>query len=199
MSLKIKVYLDYICPFCIIAMKSFCDVIKNKNIEVELIPFEICKVGEEKLNPLEDEDVANLWREEIFPASKKLNMNLNIPTIIPHPYTNLAFQGFYFAKQYNKEKEYSKRVYIAFFYENQDIEKVDVIARLAGEVGLDKYQCLQKLEEGKYKEMQDYYIKEAEDDKIEIVPTFTIGDSRLEGLISKEEFEKVIENEIKKS
>ncbi len=34
MSLKIKVYLEYICPFCIIAMKSFCDVIKNKNIEV---------------------------------------------------------------------------------------------------------------------------------------------------------------------
>lgn len=44
MGLNIKVYLDYICPFCFLTTFSFNAAIKNKDVSVEYIPFEIPKL-----------------------------------------------------------------------------------------------------------------------------------------------------------
>jgi hypothetical protein len=41
--------------------------------------------------------------------------------VSPHPYTDLAFEGFHFAKEHGKGSEYHTRVFQAFFQEEQNI------------------------------------------------------------------------------
>ena len=198
MSLKIKVYSDYVCPFCIIAKKPFEEAIKGKDVEIEWMPFELRPEGQPKLDPINDASKLYLWDKSIRPISKSLDMNLDIPKVSPHPYTNLAFEAFHFAKEYKKENEFNDRVFKAFFYESQDIGDMNVIAQLAYEVGLDKDLCLDALKNRKYKKIQQDYLEHAYNEEINVVPTFMIGDSRLEGVNSKEDFEYVINKEMNK-
>lgn len=196
MSLKIKVYSDYVCPFCILAKKPFEEAIEGKGVEVEWMPFELRPEGSTKLDPLNDSSKLFLWEQSIKPISKELNINLDIPNVSPHPYTNLAFEAFHFAKEFNKEKEFNDRVFKAFFNESQDIGDINILAQLAGEVGLDKDLCLDALKNRKYKQTQKDYLEHAYKEKINVVPTFIIGNSRLEGVHSKEDFENAINKEL---
>lgn len=195
MSLKIKVYSDYVCPFCILAKKPFEEAIEGKDVEVEWMPFELRPEGSPKLDPINDSSKLFLWEQSIKPISKELNINLDIPNVSPHPYTNLAFEAFHFAKEFNKEKEFNDRVFKAFFNESQDIGDINVLVKLADEVGLDKDLCLDALKNRKYKQIQKNYLQQAYNEGINVVPTFIIGNSRLEGVHSKKDFEKIMTNQ----
>lgn len=47
MSVKIKVYSDYVCPFCFIGEAPLKEAIKGKDVEVEWMPFELRPQGTE--------------------------------------------------------------------------------------------------------------------------------------------------------
>lgn len=90
-------------------------------------------------------------------------------------------------------------MFTAFFQEEQDIGDIDVLTKLAGEVGLDEKEFRQALETRKYKEAHQRALKHAyEEANITAVPTFVIGDTVLTGVRSKETLEKIIEEEMKK-
>ncbi|WP_436951035.1 hypothetical protein [Staphylococcus shinii] len=40
---------------------------------------------------------------------------MKLPNVSHYPYTDLALEGFYFAKDHKKANEYNNRVYEAFF------------------------------------------------------------------------------------
>jgi predicted DsbA family dithiol-disulfide isomerase len=80
------------------------------------------------------------WKERIYPMAEKLGVYMKLPTVSPYPYTNLAFQGLEFAKDHRKGNEYNDAVFRAFFQQSRDIGRIDVLADIAKEVGLDSEQ-----------------------------------------------------------
>ncbi len=199
MTLKIKVYSDYVCPFCFLGKDQFEKAIEGKDVEVEWMPFELRPRPSQQLDPINDPSKLALWEHSIYPRIKAWGVNMKLPDVSPHPYTDLAHEGFHFANEHNTAKEYNDRLYKAFFQEEKNIGDIEVLTTLAKEVGLDEIKFKEALITRKYQEKQLQALKHAyEEAQITGVPTFIIGEERISGAASKEVFEKVIEQESQK-
>lgn len=129
--------------------------------------------------------------------AEKLGVNMRLPTVSPYPYTNLAFQGLEFAKDQCKGDEYNDAVFRAFFQQSRDIGRIDVLADIANEVGLDPEQFRAALEQGTYRDRVQQLLQTAyERIRVTAVPTMIIGRQRLEGLYSAGAMRQVIESEL---
>ncbi|KIL49483.1 DsbA family oxidoreductase [Jeotgalibacillus soli] len=198
MSLKIKVYSDYVCPFCFLAEKPLEEAIKGKDVEVEWMPYELRPYPNETLRP-EGDYLQNTWKQSVYPIAEQMGVDIVLPNVSPQPYTHLAFEGFQYAKEKGKGNEYNDRMLRAFFQEQQDVGDVDVLTKLAGEIGIDEQEYREVLESRKYKEAHQKALNHAYNEvDITAVPTFIIGETKVSGLRSKESLEKIIEDEMKK-
>lgn len=198
MTFKIKVYSDFVCPFCYLG-KSVLDEVIQGDFEVEMMPFELRPSPAPLLDPVNDPEKQQIWKSSITPMAARLGVDMKLPNVSPHPYTHLAFEGMQFAKEHGKASEYSNRIFTAFYQEDQNIGEVDILASIAKEIGLDKEAFTVALTSRKYKEAHQKELKHAyEEAQITAVPTFFIGDERIEGVVSKEYFERVIQNELNK-
>ena len=129
--------------------------------------------------------------------AEKLGVYMKLPTVSPYPYTNLAFQGLEFAKDHRKGNEYNDAVFRAFFQQSRDIGRIDVLADIAKEVGLDSEQFRGALERGAYRDRVQQLLQTAyERIRVTAVPTMIIGRQRLEGLYPAETMRQVIESEL---
>ncbi|MFZ3580160.1 DsbA family oxidoreductase [Virgibacillus sp. DJP39] len=189
---KIKVYSDYVCPFCFLLEKPLLEAMEGKEAELEWMPFELRPEPNETLKP-EDDYLQTTWKQSVYPFAEQLGVELKLPTVSPQPYTHLAFEGFQFAKKHNLGNEYSSRMLKAFFQEDLDIGNVDVLATLAEEIGLDKNKFHTALVNRTYKDIHLNALKQVEDENITSVPTLKIGDKTLVGLHSKERLAEAID------
>jgi predicted DsbA family dithiol-disulfide isomerase len=137
MTVKIKVYSDYVCPFCFLAEKPLEEAIKEKDVEVEWMPFELRPFPRETLKP-EDDYLQRSWKQSVYPMAEQMGIPIVLPNVSPQPHTHLAFEGFQYAKEKGKGNEYNKRILRAFFQEEQNIGEIDILTKLAGEVGLNE-------------------------------------------------------------
>jgi predicted DsbA family dithiol-disulfide isomerase len=198
MSLKIKVYSDYVCPFCFLAKFPFEEAIKDKDVEVEWLPFELRPEPQPKLDPINDPDKLAAWESYISPTIKRLNIDMKLPNVSPHPYTGLAFEGYHFANEHGKGKEYNDRIFKAFFQEDKNIGEISILVGLAKDVGLDAVMFEKALIDRTYKDVQSKALLHAYNEAgVNVVPTFIIGNTVLSGMNSKETFEKAVNNELK--
>ena len=125
-----------------------------------------------------------------------MGVPINLPPVSPQPHTHLAFEGYQYAKQYGKGNEYNHRVLEAFFVEGQDIGQIDVLTRLAGEVGLNEEELEEALRTRKYREAHRRALRHAyEEAGVTGAPMFVIGDRVLTGLQDRETLEAAIEEE----
>jgi predicted DsbA family dithiol-disulfide isomerase len=194
MTVKIKVYSDFVCPFCFVGKGPLDEVIKERDVEVEWMPFELRPTPTPKIDPWNEPDKVGAWESFIAPTAKKFGVDMVLPRMSPHPYTHLAFEGCHFAKEHGKGNEFHDRVFTAFFQEEQNIEDIDVLTKLAEEVGLPTDIFKEALVTRKYKEAQEEALRHAyEEAQIKAVPTFIIGDQVIQGLASKERLAQAIE------
>jgi predicted DsbA family dithiol-disulfide isomerase len=111
--------------------------------------------------------------------------------------THVAFEGCRLAKDHGKGNEYNQRVLQAFFVEGQDIGQIDVLTRLAGEVGLNEKAFEEALRTRKYRQAHQQALRHAyEEAGVTGVPMFVIGSQVLTGLQHREALEVVIEEEM---
>lgn len=199
MTLKVKIYSDYVCPFCFLGKDQFEKAIEDKDVEVEWLPFELRPRPLEPLDPKNDPMKLSLWEQAIYPRIEAWGVDMKLPDVSPHPYTDLAHEGYHFAKENGKAKEYNDRVYKAFFQEDKNIGEVEVLTALAKEVGLDEQAFKEALVYRKYQETQRIALDHAYNEaQITGVPTFIIGDERISGAMDQEGFRQVIDQEMKK-
>ncbi|CEH30810.1 hypothetical protein AM501_16110 [Aneurinibacillus migulanus] len=200
MTIKIKAYSDFICPFCFLGKGPLDEIVKEKDVEVEWMPFELRPSPYSKIDPWQEPEKLSSWDSFILPAAKKLGIEMRLPRISPHPYTHLAFEGYQFAKEHGKGNEYHHRVFAAFFQEEQNIEDIEVLTKLADEVGLSKDAFKEALVSRKYREVHQEALRHAyEEAQIMAVPTFVIGEEVIQGLTSKERLAQVIDQELEKN
>ncbi|RLQ93028.1 DsbA family protein [Planomicrobium sp. Y74] len=198
MTVKVKVYSDYVCPFCFLAEQPLEEAIKGKDVEVEWMPFELRPAPNATLRP-EDDYLQTTWSQSVYPMAEHMGIEIVLPDVSPQPHTHLAFEGFQYAKEKGKGTEYNERMLKAFFQESQDIGDVEVLTKLAGEVGLDEKEYREVLETRKYKEAHQQALEHSyEEAGITAVPTFVIGDTKIAGIHTKETLEQLIDEELQK-
>lgn len=198
MTLTVKVYSDYVCPFCFLAEKPLEEAIRDKDVEVEWMPYELRPFPNKTLRPEEDY-LQTTWKQSVYPMAERMGVKIVLPRVSPQPYTHLAFEGYQYAKEHGKGNEYNDRMFRAFFQEELDIGDIEVLTALAGELGLDKVEFKEALETRKYKEKHKQALDHAyHDADISAVPTFVIGETVLQGVRNKETLESVIEEELRR-
>jgi predicted DsbA family dithiol-disulfide isomerase len=122
---------------------------------------------------------------------------IKLPQISPQPHSHLAFEGYQFAKDHGKGNDYNRRVLKAFFVEGQHIGQIDMLTKLAGEVGLDEKEFEEALRTRRYKEAHQQALRHAyQEAGVTGVPMFVIADRVLTGLQDRETLEAVIEEQI---
>ncbi|WP_028550577.1 DsbA family oxidoreductase [Paenibacillus sp. UNC451MF] len=197
MTLRIQAYSDFICPFCFLAKAPLEEAIRDKDVEIEWMPFELRPNPAPPIDPWQDPSKLKGWESYITPTAQKWGIDMKLPRVSPHPYTGLAFEGFHYASEQGKGNEYINKVFRAFFQDEQDIGSTEVLTKLAAEIGLDEAEFREALATRRYKQAQELALQHAYDEAgITAVPTFIIGDERLQGAVGKEVIEQVIERQL---
>ena len=164
---------------------------------MEWLPFELRPFPTRTLSP-DGEYLRTAWARSVYPLAARLGVPIRLPAVSPQPYTHLAFEGYQYAREHGKGNEYNHRVLAAFFQEGQDIGRVDVLERLAGEVGLDGREFREALETRRYEGAHRRALHSAYYEAgVTSVPTFAIGDQVLTGLQDRVDLERVIDAELR--
>lgn len=189
----IRVYSDYVCPYCFLAEFPLNDAVRGRDVAIEWMPFELRPEPNPTLRP-EGDYLQQVWEQSVYPMAEQMGVQMVLPRVSPQPHTHLAFEGYQFAKEHGKGNEYNDRMFRAFFQEEQDIGNVDVLTQVANEVGLETAPFRQALESRKYRGAHQAALRHAvEEMKISSVPTFVIGGYVLPGVQSRETLERAIE------
>ncbi|MBC5775118.1 DsbA family oxidoreductase [Pontibacter sp. KCTC 32443] len=196
--LQIKIYSDFVCPYCffgeVVLQKALQGI--EKSVQIEWMPFELRPYPTPTLKPEEDY-LQNTWRDSVYPMADQLGIEIVLPDVSPQPYTELAFEGYQFAKEHGQGEAYTHRMFTAFFQQQQDIGNVDVLTSLAMEIGLDGKAFEQALLNRDYKVAHQQALQHAyKEAGISAVPTFVIGNKMVRGLLREQDLRKLIEQEL---
>src|SRR5215475_8924022 len=157
------------------------------------MPFELRPEPHPTLKP-EGDYLQRAWQQSVYPLAQRMGVPIKLPTVSPQPHTHLAFEGFQYAKEHSKGNDYNHRVLEAFFVEGRDISQIDVLTKLAGEVGLNGKEFEEALRTRKYREAHQQALRHAyEEAGVSGVPMFVIGRQVLTGLQDRRTLEAVIE------
>jgi predicted DsbA family dithiol-disulfide isomerase len=187
MSVDVKVWSDFVCPFCMIAEKPLLNAIKESGVDVtiEWMPFELRPEPTPTLRP-EDSYLQSVWPQAVYPLADKFGVDIQLPSVSPQPHTHLAWEGYQFAREQGKGNAYNDRMLAAFFQEDQDIGDPEVLSRLAGEIGLDAKAFRDALEQRTYREIHEKALDKAEAMQVTAVPTIVVGEHRFSGVQPKQ-------------
>ncbi len=196
MSVTIKVFFDYVCPFCYLEFHALKKAMEGKDVEVELYPKELRRPPKPKVDPMHDEMRLERFEKVIKPAAEKLGVPMNLPFISPHPYTTDAFLGFLYAEHQGKGMEYTERLFHTFYVEEQDIGEISVLRKTAEELGMDGEAFEAEIRSQKRLEELDGYKAWAESYQVESLPTMIVGEEKVVGYHEPEEYAKILDEKI---
>jgi predicted DsbA family dithiol-disulfide isomerase len=182
MSLPIQIYSDYVCPFCFLAEVVLDEVTRDQDVMVEWMPFELRPEPSPTLRP-EDDYLPTVWKKSVYPLAAQMGVRIVLPRVSPQPHTRLAFEGYQFAREHGLGREYTHRIFTAFFQEERDIGDIAVLTEHAAEIGLDGMSFRKALLEGRYTRAHREALHHAYNEaRIMSVPTFVIGDRKIQGV-----------------
>jgi predicted DsbA family dithiol-disulfide isomerase len=194
MSLAIRVYSDYVCPYCFLAEFPLAEAIREKDVAVEWMPFELRPEPEPTLRP-EGTYLQRAWTQSVYPLARQMGIQIVLPDVSPQPRSTLAFEGYQFARRAGKGLEYNHRVFTAFFQDGLDVGSPAVLARIAGDAGLAESEFAEALALRIYRQAHAEALRHAGAVGITSVPTVVIGRRALVGLQDRETLELAIDAE----
>ena len=109
-------------------------------------------------------------------------VKLRLPSVSPQPYTELAWQGYQFARANGLGHVYNDLILRAFFQQDQDIGRIEVLAQIAQRAGLDPVDFEAALRDGRYREAHELALAMARAQGVNSVPAFRIGQRWLPGV-----------------
>lgn len=183
MAREITVVSDFVCPYCF-WLEALMERVPE-HPPVRYAPFQLTRRGEEQVDVAADPERRARYAQTLAPACAALGLDMHLPPqVSPRPYTDLAFQSWYFAREQGAGDAFYERVFRAYFQEERDIGDVEVLCALARDVGLDAAALGRALEEGSYASAVERDTDEtASGLEIRMVPTLVCGTHRLEGFV----------------
>lgn len=180
---KVQVWSDFVCPFCMIAEQPLLEAVRASGlpVDIEWMPFELRPYPTPTLRP-EDCYLQTVWPQSVYPVAERFGVELRLPSVSPQPYTALAWQGYQFARTNDRGHAYNDLVLRAFFQEDQDIGRIEVLAQIALRAGLDPADFEGALREGRYRDAHEQALSMARAQGVNSVPAFRIGQRWLPGV-----------------
>lgn len=195
MSIKIKVFSDYIWPFCYIGKGIVEKLEKEYDLEVEWLGLEI-----HPETPMEgvslDERFSKTNLEHML---TNLNHSGSLYGIIfgglkRMPNSHNALEAAEFAKAHGKSKEYHASLMEAYFRDLKDIGNLEVLGELGKKLDLNKEQLITAVKNRDYETILNNSAKDAHSRGINSTPTFIINDKySIVGAQPIEEFRKILD------
>ncbi len=188
----IEVFSDFVCPFCYLAEQPLADAVEGGDTgrspgnpsSCDRNPRRHCGPGGDYLR--------SMWERVVYPLAERMGVPIVLPRVSPQPYSRLAFEGFAYAADHGAEQRYTERMFRAFFIEQRDIGRPEVLADVAAELGLDADDFRAALDSGRYAETHQQALRRARQLQITVVPTFLFDGQRLEGVPSAEGLNRLL-------
>ena len=183
MKIHLKIASDFVCPYCYVLESMIVRLRPELDIEIEYLPFELTEPPAPQVDTYNDPERRARYARELEPLCQQVGLKMRIPPkVVPRPYTRLAFQGLYFAREQGREEAYCHRVFRAYFEEERDIGDLQELVSLAAEVGLDPESFRTSLEDRRWEAAELEAVRHAKQDlNVRMVPTVFLGEHRLEG------------------
>ena len=81
---------------------------QKRGIPIEWMPFELTTTDKPPVDTWNDPVRREKWAATLIPFCEQQGMSFHFPPhVIPRPYTNLAFMGWYYACEHGKGEEYN--------------------------------------------------------------------------------------------
>jgi predicted DsbA family dithiol-disulfide isomerase len=193
MTIRIRMFSDYICPFCYLG-KAIIDKLKNRfDIELEHVGIEIhpetpiCGVDLRKYISETNEMYEHL-------RSRGEEYGLNFGNVRTLPNSKKALIVGEYARKMGKNEEFADAVFRGYFEDCLDIGKEEVIIDLAKKVGLTKQDVESALKDPLLQKVYANNCLEARKHHVKGVPTFIInGKYEIVGAQPEQTFEELFE------
>jgi predicted DsbA family dithiol-disulfide isomerase len=185
LTTTIEVFSDFVCPFCYLAEQPLADAVEGRDVQIAWRPFELRPEPTPTLLP-EGDYLRSTWDKVVYPMAERMGVPIVLPGVSPQPYSRLAFEGFAYAEERGLGQRYTERIFRAFFVQQRDIGRPEVLAEVAAGLGLDAPDFRAALESGRYAEAHQRALHRARELEITVVPTFLVNGQRLEGMPSAE-------------
>jgi len=177
MTLHIKIFSDYICPFCYIG-KGIIDRLKQEfSITEQWLPMEIHPEtppeGALLSEHLPHIDWDDLYRH-LRASGKEFGIIFGEVRLLPN--SRQALELAEYAREQGLHDKIHEVLFRAYFTDLRDIGDRQVLLDIACRVGLAPEKAQEALDAGRYRERLDRVQREARLREITGVPTFIIND-----------------------
>lgn len=188
----VRIWSDFVCPFCMLAEEILQDTAQGLDIELVWEPFELRPYPTPTLRP-EDEYLPRVWKHSVTPMAEHLKVPIHLPTISPQPYSRLAFIGFQYAQEQGHGNAYVQAVFQAFFQQDRDIGRKEVLTDIAKEIGLNPLAFADALDSPAYAAKHDRALQDAQAYDVTAVPVLLVGEQKFVGLPEKQALRRALE------
>jgi predicted DsbA family dithiol-disulfide isomerase len=196
MGLKIVMFSDYICPFCYVGFETMRRLKHEFDIELEWRGFQIHPdwpaEGIPAAQARETPDPASrvaLW-ERIGAMADAVGFSIKPPAMLTNSRAALAATEF--ARESGRDEALEERIYRAYFNDGVNIGDAQIVARLAGEAGLDAVEVADAIKSPKYEMRLKNNSLAAHQRGVSGVPTFFIGEYPLVGAQSLDAMRSIL-------
>jgi predicted DsbA family dithiol-disulfide isomerase len=130
---SLLVFADYACPYCYLA-ESAVARLRREGVAVGVAAFELRPAGTPLLTPGEPW-MKEAWARSVQPLAQEFSVPIAEPSLSTR--TRKAHEAVAYARSEGALEAMHAAVYRAWWVEGRDIGRIDVLADIAGEVGLD--------------------------------------------------------------
>ena len=134
-----------------------------------------------------------VWGNSVYPLAEQLGVEIKLPPVQPR--SRRAHEAAHWARRHGNFREYNDALFRAFFQRGEDIGKIEVLARIASDMGLLGDDLREKLANDLY--LENVLVDEREAKKLGLsgVPAF-VANRRiaLSGAQSVENLQKFVEH-----
>jgi len=185
MALKIVMFSDYICPFCYVGFETMRRLKPEFDFQLEWRGFQIHPdwpadgMNAEKFREGGDAAARQATWQRITAMADAVGFSIKPPALITNSRAALAATEF--ARESGRDEPLEERIYRAYFNDGENIGDASVVARLAGEAGLDAAEVADAIKSPKYEMRLKNNSLAAHQRGVSGVPTFFIGEYPLVG------------------
>ncbi|WP_432409481.1 DsbA family oxidoreductase [Wukongibacter sp. M2B1] len=176
MEFIIKIFSDYICPFCYIGLGIVNELKKDYKIKEEWVGFEIHpetpSQGVSLVERFGAEDFkVNMQRLER--SGKKYGIEFGRLRSMPNSHN--ALEAAEYARSVGKFDEYHKALMDAYFRDSKNIGDIKVLLEIGKHIGLDPLELSNTIKTHRFEHLLEYNRFLGKDLGIKSTPTFVIN------------------------
>ena len=189
MSTSVDVFIDYVCPFCFLVEPALEELRRDRDVKVNIRPFELRPDPVPTLRP-EDDYLPRVWNDLVYPMAERIGIPIRLPSVSPQPRTEKAFLVLQLAHEHNIAGTYSQ----AIFQDDRDIGDEEVIVDVSRTLGLEATSVREAMASPARKRQHQADLAYAtETMRITAVPGIVIDGTPLQGTPSATRLKKAVD------